>query len=409
MTTSNSLPLTETLVPATQGEAADVMRRAVERREAIYPLGGETSLEFGLPAKTSGVGVSLRGLARVIDYPARDLTITVEAGITLGELSRTLAAERQWLPIDAPHTLRATLGGLIATNWSGPRRFGQGTIRDYVLGVSAIDGAGRPFQGGGRVVKNVAGYDFCKLLTGSLGTLGVITQATLKVKPLPAASALVQCDLPTLDAAETVLAALVQSATTPTAIELVAGPEWLGSSHDKIAARLIVGLEGTAAEVAWMIDTLPREWSSSPATGVEVLREPNEVAALWQRLIDFSAAPGAHLAVKASLRPSAVTRLVQTAREIDPRASVQAHAGSGVVVVRFTELPAGGVSKHLLGRLYPIATSAGGNCVVLSTQLTSEITPQIARCGSDIAVDIMRSVRQQFDPHGLLNPGRFVG
>src|SRR5690606_32325083 len=119
-------------------------------------------------------------LNRVIDYPARDMTITVEAGITWEQLEAELAKEGQWLPVDVARAEAATVGGAIACNTSGPRRFGYGTLRDYVIGIHAVDGQGMQFKGGGRVVKNVAGYDFCKLLTGSFGTLAVITQVTLK-------------------------------------------------------------------------------------------------------------------------------------------------------------------------------------------------------------------------------------
>src|SRR6185295_19830055 len=120
-----------------------------------------------------------------------------------------LATERQRLPIDVPQAERATVGGVIATNWNGPRRFREGTVRDYVIGISAVDGRGQPFKGGGRVVKNVAGYDFCKLLTGSFGTLGVITQVTLRLKPIPDQSALLACTVPDLAAAEKLLSALI--------------------------------------------------------------------------------------------------------------------------------------------------------------------------------------------------------
>ena len=111
----------------------------------------------------------------MIDYPARDMTITVQAGITLGRLQDLLAAENQRLPIDVPRADRATLGGGLAVNVSGPRRFGCGTLRDYVIGISIVNDEGQEIKAGGRVVKNVAGYDLCKLHVGALGTLGVIT------------------------------------------------------------------------------------------------------------------------------------------------------------------------------------------------------------------------------------------
>ncbi|HEY2147298.1 MAG TPA: FAD-binding oxidoreductase, partial [Pirellulales bacterium] len=149
--------MTETITPADQAELAAAVRAAFEAGTPVYPVGGGTSLNYGLPRARPGIELSLAKLNRVIDYPARDMTITVEAGITIAALAATLAAERQRLPIDAPNADRATLGGVIATNWSGPLRYGHGTIRDYVIGISAVDGRGVPFKGGGRVVKNVAG------------------------------------------------------------------------------------------------------------------------------------------------------------------------------------------------------------------------------------------------------------
>ena len=133
------------------------------------------------------------------------MTILVEAGVRMADLAATLAAEGQQLPIDVPRASEATIGGVVATNWNGPRRYGHGTVRDYVIGIHAVDGRGVAFKGGGRVVKNVAGYDFCKLLTGSLGTLGVITQLAFKVKPQPECTAAVIADCANLSIAEKAL------------------------------------------------------------------------------------------------------------------------------------------------------------------------------------------------------------
>ena len=201
---SDLLPLTETRTPANQAELAAVVSEAHAAGTPLqHPLGGGTSLEYGLPARQAGLGLSLTGLTRVVDYPARDMTITVEAGLPLAELAGILAGERQWLPVEGPQPAEATIGGLMATAWSGPRRYGWGTMRDFVIGVSAVDGRGIPFKGGGRVVKNVAGYDFCKLLTGSCGTLAVVTQLTLKLRPLPDRSGLAACTVSDLGPSRT--------------------------------------------------------------------------------------------------------------------------------------------------------------------------------------------------------------
>src|SRR5437588_1408519 len=220
------LPVKKTLEPATQEELHRSLCEAYETVTPLYPIGGGTSFDYGLPAKASGNALSLQKLNRVIDYPARDMTVTVEAGVTMKALADLLATERQRLPIDVPQAQRATIGGVIVTNWNGPRRYGEGTVRDYVIGIGAVDGRGQPFKGGGRVVKNVAGYDFCKLLTGSLGTLGVITQVTFKVRPVTEQFNLMACAVETSGKAEKLLAALVTSATTPVAVELLAGPAW---------------------------------------------------------------------------------------------------------------------------------------------------------------------------------------
>src|SRR5579871_5747748 len=176
--------MTNDLMPETVREIGDAVRRARDSAEAIYPVGGRTLLHVGLAASRQGTIVDLRKLDKVVDYPARDMTVTVQAGITVARLAQVLRSEGQRLPVDVPWAEEATLGGALAVNISGPRRFGWGTFRDYVIGIRMVNDQGEEFKAGGRVVKNVAGYDICKLAIGSLGTLGIITEVTLKVRPL---------------------------------------------------------------------------------------------------------------------------------------------------------------------------------------------------------------------------------
>src|SRR5207248_587611 len=176
--------------PTSVAEVGDLVRRAIDQGHALFPLGGRTLLDVGLPPDRAGVGVDLRDLSEVIDYPARDMTVTVQPGITLARLEVLLATERQRLPVDVPQPDRATLGGALAVNASGPRRYGFGTLRDYVIGMTVVNDEGHEAKAGGRVVKNVAGYDLPKLHVGALGTLGIIVQVTLKLRPLPEESAL---------------------------------------------------------------------------------------------------------------------------------------------------------------------------------------------------------------------------
>ena len=409
--TTEILPLTETASPADQAELAAMVAAAYARSEAIYPIGGGTSLDYGLVPKRPGRGLSLANLTGVVDYPARDMTITVEAGIPIARLAETLAAERQWLPIDIPQPEQATLGGLVATAWSGPRRYGWGTVRDYVIGVHAVDGRGTPFKGGGRVVKNVAGYDFCKLLTGSLGTLGVITQLTLKIRPMPERSVLLACQFENLAQAETILAAMVRSQTTPSAIELLTGPAWndgaaLPSLVSGMAGHIVAGLEGTAAEVGWMAEQLAGEWQQQGVRQIDAVTD--NAGGLWQRLSEFPAQGEAPLVVKATLRPGKVVEFVAEVQQIDPAASIQAHAGNGIVLVRFSQFASSEVSRTLVGRIQPAAAAAGGHAIVLSCEYAVELTRQAVWGGVEPATAWMQRVKRQFDPKGILNPGRFI-
>jgi glycolate oxidase FAD binding subunit len=402
--------VSDTITPADQPAVAAAIADAFADDTPVYPIGGGTSLGFGLPAARPGIELSLAKLDRVIDYPARDMTITVEAGITMSALAATLAAERQRLPIDVPQADRATLGGVIATNFSGPLRYGHRTIRDYVIGISAVDGRGKPFKGGGRVVKNVAGYDFCKLLTGSLGTLGVITQVTLKVKPIPEQTALVACRVKYLAQAERLLAALIASATTPAAIELVAGPAWrddpaLEPLTSGEFGHLVIALEGTGPEVEWMKTTLLEEMQSNDASGHIVTDDG--AAGLWSRLREFPAAEAA-LVLKANVPPSHTVEMAGLLMDAVADCSIQAHAGNGIVLARFPTFPAGGVSRILVGRLQPAAQNAAGNLIVLSSTLSGELTRQAVWGATAGAAMLMEEVKRQFDPKHLLNSGRFV-
>lgn len=411
-TATETLPISETRSPDNVDQVAEIIRECHDSETAVYAIGGGTSLDYGLPAKADGIGLSMSELSKVIDYPARDMTVTVEAGITMKTLAETLAGEKQRLPIDVPLAEQATLGGVVATNFNGPRRYGQGTVRDHVIGINAVDGRGRSFKGGGRVVKNVAGYDFCKLLTGSMGTLGVITQLTLKLKPQPEQLAIIACAAGDLDEAEKLLAAIAHSQTTPCAVELLGGSFWkddaaVGNVVSDDNLCLVVVVEGTQPEVEWMLKQLADEWREVGVSSHRTLRE-EEAHDLMGRLAEFPAADDAPLSLKASMTPSGTTSFIAAVRELDAKCAIQAHAGNGVVIARLSEFPADGLATTLVGKLQPVAAAAHGHVVVLSNPSGAEMTHQSMWGASDAPFDLMSAVKREFDPKNILNPGRFV-
>jgi glycolate oxidase FAD binding subunit len=187
-------------------------------------------------------GFDLRAMPRVLEYTPEDMTVSVEAGITLAQLQQRLAEHKQWLPIDPPRGATLTIGALLAANKSGPRRFGFGTIREHLLGLKVVLADGRVVKAGGKVVKNVAGYDLCKLFVGNRGTLGVIVEATFKVLPQPESEVALQRTTNDLDELGALLRQINESPLTPVVLDLY------GTST---AHSLVVGLAGSREDVEW--------------------------------------------------------------------------------------------------------------------------------------------------------------
>ena len=177
-------------------------------------------------ATRQGLGLSLSQLNRIVEYDPRERRLTAEAGVTMSRIAETLGAAGQMLPVDVPQPGTATLGGVVAVQAQGPRVFGHGPLRHFVLGLQAVEGRGVAFRAGGSLAKGVAGPDVSRLLIGSLGTLGVITELTIRVRPAPQRTAVMACAPADLPEAERLLAAMPRSAVSPAAIELLWGAAW---------------------------------------------------------------------------------------------------------------------------------------------------------------------------------------
>jgi glycolate oxidase FAD binding subunit len=382
------------VVPGSVTEAGELIRAARSRGEGIFPRGGDTQQELGYPPLRRGTIVETTAWQQVVDYPSRDLTITVQAGITLGQLQAVLAQERQWLPVDTPQQQRATLGGALAANTSGPRRYGSGTWRDYVIGIRFLSDDGVEVQGGGRVVKNVAGYDLMKLHIGALGTLGLITQVTLKVRPRPECSAarIFGCAEEHLGP---MLDALHGSATRPVAVEALSRETWeamaLPLDRPEAPWLVAVGYEEKEVTVQWQWQKLEEELRQAglAAEGVEVA----DPAGLWQRLTDWPSASPRPVVEKVRCRPSQMAdALRQAAQDGD---WVHAHALSGIFWRHRLTLPENhGAPGGILWRA-PLAVKRGRWL-----------------WGADPPADtwtFLRELKRTLDPDNVFNPGRLFG
>jgi glycolate oxidase FAD binding subunit len=247
----------------------------------------------------------LRRMARVLEYTPEDMTVSVEAGITLAELQRRLAERGQWLPVDPPKPDALTIGALLAANKCGPRRFGYGTVRDYLLGIKVVLADGRVIKAGGKVVKNVAGYDLCKLFVGSMGTLGVILEATFKVLPRPEKEDFAKLNLQRPAELGAWLDKINASPVTPVVIDLYG---------DAGASVIVLGFAGPREDVEWQM-ARAREIGFTEGGSLEYERN------FW------TPAEPVH---RASVLPS---RVGDTLRNIAPNSYV-ARAGNGVIYYR---------------------------------------------------------------------------
>jgi FAD/FMN-containing dehydrogenase len=295
-----------TLTPKDREEVCRMIADAASRRETV-------------------TACDLAALNRVVEHAPEDMTVTVEAGMTLAGLQAVLAKGGQCLPIDPPHPERVTVGELISENLSGPRRYGYGTIRDSLIGLRVVLANGRLVHSGGKVVKNVAGYDLQKLFVGSRGTLGVIVEATFKLRPLPEAERIVQARCESCERANQLIEGVAESELVPVIFD------WHNVGI-KEAGRsvLCLGFAGSREEVDWQV-------KRAGELGI------GEAGGLDEELTFWSEGMGAHR--KVSVLPSSV---VETVKGLGADEFV-ARAGNGVIYYRGGKAPE--KERNLAGNL----------------------------------------------------------
>lgn len=402
--------------PGSVEEVGALLALASDEELAVTPWGGGTKMALGAPPTRLGLVLGLRRLNRLLEHEPGDLTATAQAGMTLEGFESRLAARGQWLSLDPAFAAEATLGGILATNASGPRRHLYGTARDLLIGVTVVAADGSVVKGGGRVVKNVAGYDLPKLYIGSLGTLGIIVEATLKLRPLPDDDRLLLTSFTHLKDAGQAVGRVLASDLIPSALDLLDGAALRGlglAEGGRGGGALLLGFDGMREQVEWQCEEARRLVGGAGAVGHRVL-EGGAREEAWRLVSELGRRvfpePAAQL--KLAVLPTQVAEVVEQAGAVAERhglrAAVGAHAGVGIV----TAVLAGGDSAQpviaVLREWRDLARAAGGHAVLERAPLA--VKAQVAVWEPPgAAFRIMERIKTQLDPKGILNPGRFVG
>ncbi|TMF09410.1 MAG: FAD-binding oxidoreductase [Chloroflexi bacterium] len=374
--------------PEDADDAARGLRLCDLAPAAVVVWGGGTQMALGAPPRKYEVAFSTERMTRLLEYEPADLTCRVEAGMRLSDLQAALGAQGQRLPLDPPHPERATVGGMVAANTNGLTRGRYGTVRDWVIGIAVAYPSGKVARAGGKVVKNVAGYDLMKLHIGALGTLGVVAEVNFKVQARPEMEATL---LAQFDAPETTLE-----------VGLKLAHQYLAP-----AAAVVLDSDADGWTLALKFEGYAREVQAAKDQAVRFVREAGgtldaaEVPpAFWDAARDWSTPADDDVVLRAIVPLTSSPRVMAA---VPPDARVLAQPASGLVDVRLAAPSA----AEALSRLR-LAAGADGQVVVIAA-------PAALKQDLDVwgppppGFPIMRALKQALDPNGILNPGRFVG
>ncbi len=389
--------------PTSTAQASALLAAAAAHDLTVVPRGAGLGLGWGLPPASCDLVVDMSLMGEVIEHAAGDLVARVQAGTTIGHLASVLAQAGQQLALDAP--AHATVGGVVATGTAGPRRFRYGAPRDLLIGLTVVRADGVVAHSGGKVVKNVAGYDIGKLFSGSQGTLGVITEATFRLHPLPAAAAYVTAEFGSAEraGATAAVAAAAGSALVPSAVEL----DWPGGSSRPL--RVGVLLEGTAAGVADRAKRMSELLAA--AGGAPLVAVSPTVPPRWGQL------PSSSMVIRATFwlgkLSGVLDALVAAAADAGVRPAVSG-AGAGALYAcldpRTSDEAATAFVRGLRDRLTSgaeVSSGPRGSVVVLTAP--AEVLAAVDAYGPVPGAALMRAVKDRFDPGYRMFPGRLAG
>ncbi len=401
--------------PSGIDDVSQLLAFASDAGKVVVPRGGGTQMALGnIPPRVDLV-VGLARLNRLLFHEPGDLVAGVEAGISLNTLQSELALQGQFLPLEGPLPDRATVGGILAANATGPSRLAYGSPRDWLIGIKVVHSDGTVTKSGGRVVKNVTGYDLNKLYTGSLGTLGVIVEATFKLAPAPAERVTLVATYPSVATALASAGGLLRQRATPQALHVIdrqVTGRLPGLVPEVNQATVLALLSGRKVAVKRRADDCAIALDRGGAKTVGTLSSKDS-APLWQAITDlgWTEEMPPSLVAKVGILPSQMGEFVEASLELD-RPGVVADVGSGLVrLLWWSDEESSSAEADIQGRLdklWDVVHSINGHMVI-------ERCPAHIKSVLDVwgdppeAIDVMRRVKGQLDPAGILNTGRFAG
>ncbi len=410
--------------PETVEQAAAIVALAGRERCAVVPWGQGTQMHLGQTPTRYDVALSLARLTRIIDYDSANLTLSAEAGLPLSAVYTLTAPRRQFLPLGFAHTA-ASLGGLVVTNTSGVKRLRYGGVRDLLLGLRVALPDGALAQFGGRVVKNVAGYDMNKLFIGSLGAFGVVLETTYRLAAWPEDDRVIAALFPTLEHASAALAALRAMPLLPSAVLLLhadvvtAWDQALSLTGHAPQVGLLLNYDGTRVGVARQLHD-SHALCRSCGSLAETTLGPETLSALWARREAWCQTPSAaaaspmlhlRLGVEPAYLAATVTTLLQTPEFAHPPIAWVADASHGQLwahvslAAPLTE-EVGRAFQGWLSTLRAQVRAQHGYAVVES--VPDALRPQVDVWGQSSGGALLALYKQRFDPYAVLNPGRYV-
>ncbi|MGI9953370.1 FAD-binding oxidoreductase [Moorellaceae bacterium AZ2] len=403
--------------PADSEEVARVVRLANEEGVAVIPWGAGLHAWRGLLPYKGGIALNLTRLQKIIEFDQDNQTAWVETGLPLAALNEAFRKGRLFLPIDPPEGGACTLGGCIASNASGPRKLGYGTTKDYLLGLEVVSPTGEIVHTGGKTVKNVQDYDNTRFLAGSWGSLGVVTKAVVKLKPLPEKEVSVCLGFPHLEEA-CEAAFILRQGLGPVALEIMDGKamEALERSGYFLPVRgnacLLAAFAGFEEAVDWQVGEVRSKYGQAADL---VVAGEDEAATLWEArrnaLAAFAGVEGAILG-SASLPFTATGKFMQEARSLfvssGQEAALVAHFGNGHVHIFLKQPPANYQAvQDVLGQLQDLAAGAGGLFLVENINDLTMVRRWVETRGPAL-IPLLRRIKEALDPRRVLTPNSKV-